>query len=110
MFRQLSVMVLLCVVLFPPAFAQNYVVNVHGMVCELCSYGVAKNVRKLNFIDDSQFDDGVKVDIKNQLVFVAVRDNALLDKQALYSAIEAGGYKPVTIWVLTESGERVEVE
>jgi hypothetical protein len=46
-----------------PAIAQNYIVNVHGMVCELCSLGVAKNIRKLSFVDAAKYDDGVQVDV-----------------------------------------------
>ena len=110
MIKKLSAMTLLYMPLTIPAFADNYVLNVHGIVCEFCSYGVAKKVQNLGFIDTSQYDNGVKVDIENQLVFIAVRDDATLDKQALYNAIEAGGYKPVKIWAITESGERVAVE
>ena len=93
-----------------PTFAQQYVVNVHGIVCEFCSYGVAKKLRKLDFIDPSQFDKGVKVDIEKQMVYVAVSENAILDKPALFKAIESGGYQPVTLWRIAESGEQVEVK
>lgn len=92
------------------AFTQNYVVSVHGIVCEFCSYGVAKKLRKLDFIDPAQLDKGVKVEIANQLVFIAVREEAELNKQALYKAIESGGYQPVTLWRIDSSGERVVVE
>lgn len=83
-----------------PAFnidAKTYRVDVDGIVCEFCALGVAKKVRKLAFIDASRFKKGVKVDINNQQVFVAVRDNAKLDKAALFKAIESGGYKPLAI-------------
>ncbi len=89
--------------------AQNYVVNIHGMVCELCSFGVAKNIRKLAFINAAEYDDGVKVDINNQLVYLAVRDDANFDEDALFKAIEDGGYKPVKVWALSDTGERTEV-
>ena len=92
-----------------PALAQNYVVNIHGMVCELCSFGVAKNIRKLSFINSAEYDDGVKVDINNQLVYLAVRGDASLDREALFKAIEDGGYKPVKVWALSENGQRTEV-
>lgn len=77
--------------------ATTYRVDVDGIVCEFCALGVAKKVRKLTFIDAARFKKGVKVDINNQQVFVAVRDNAQLDKAALFKAIESGGYKPLTI-------------
>ena len=93
-----------------PTTAQDYVVNVHGIVCQFCSYGVALKIRKLDFINTEKLKKGVKVDIENQMVFIAVHDDAKLDKQALFDAIESGGYKPVKIWAITKSGERVEVE
>ena len=75
----------------------NYIVSVHGMVCELCSYGVAKNIRKLSFIDATQADNGVKVDIENQRIFITTLNNTPLDKAALFKAIESGGYKPIEV-------------
>jgi len=75
----------------------NYIVSVHGMVCELCSYGVAKNIRKLPFIDATQADNGVKVDIENQRIFITTLSNTPLDKAALFKAIESGGYKPIDV-------------
>ena len=75
----------------------NYIVSVHGMVCELCSYGVAKKIRKLSFIDTSQANNGVKVDVENQRIFITLLDNMPLDKAALFKAIESGGYKPIEV-------------
>ena len=75
----------------------NYIVSVHGIVCELCSYGVAKKIRKLSFIDTSQANNGVKVDVENQRIFITLLDNMPLDKAALFKAIESGGYKPIDV-------------
>lgn len=108
--KNLTVSVCLFMLFATPAIAQNYIVNVHGMVCELCSLGVAKNIRKLSFVDTAKYDDGVQVDVENQTVFVAVSDDASLDKQALFAAIEEGGYSPVGIWRLTDSGERLDLQ
>lgn len=115
MFNKLSAIVLLYALFSTYVLAQNnesknYVINVHGIVCELCSYGVAKNIRKLSFIDKKKLDEGVKVDVKNQNVFIAIRNDAKLDQTALYEAIESGGYKPVKISLITESGEHIEVK
>lgn len=93
-----------------PVSAQDYVVDVHGIVCELCSLGVAKKVRKLDFIDPSRLDEGVRVDIEKQRVYLAVRAEAELDREALFAAIESGGYQPVEVWALSASGERTRIE
>ena len=90
-----------------PALAQDYVINVNGIVCEFCSLGVTKKVSKLKFIDRSKYTKGVKVEIESQMVTIAVKADATLDKATLFAAIESGGYNPVDIWQLTEKGERV---
>ena len=97
MFNKTIAIALLYALLSTPLLAQNYVVKVNGIVCEFCAYGVGKKIRKLPFIDPSQYDEGVRVDIENQRVFVAVREDALFDKSALFKAIESGGYNPVDI-------------
>ena len=89
------------------AVAQDYVINVNRMVCEFCSIGVAKKIRGLSFIDREKYDNGVIVDIENQTVTIAVKEDASMGKSALFSAIESGGYNPVAIWKLMPSGERI---
>ena len=103
--------VLAWAVLFsPPALAEDYVINVNGIVCEFCAYGVSKKVAKLDFIDRSKYDDGVDVAIENQMVTIAVKDGAVLDKDALYEAIRDAGYDPVAIFLKTADGELVEYQ
>lgn len=89
------------------SIADDYVVNVNGLVCEFCAIGVTKKVSKLAFIDNSKYTKGVKVEIEDQMVTIAVKEDSELDKEALFSAIEAGGYNPVGIWKLTPEGEKV---
>ena len=87
------------------ALAQDYVINVNGMVCEFCSLGVTKKVSKLPFIDKKKYNKGVKVEIENQMVTIAVKESAELDKAVLFEAIESGGYNPVEIFKLESNGE-----
>jgi hypothetical protein len=98
---------LLTALISTSALAQDYVIQVNGIVCDFCSLGVSKKVTKLPFIDPSKYDKGVKVEIESQMVTIAVKDNMTLDKDALFAAIESGGYNPVEIWRLTEDGKRV---
>lgn len=91
-----------------PIAAQNYVINVNGIVCEFCAYGVGKKIRKLPFIDQSQYDQGVKVDIENQRVFIALREGEILDKSMLFKAIESGGYDPIDIQQISADEELME--
>ncbi len=102
------IIILLITALFSTTtIADDYVVNVNGLVCEFCAIGVTKKVSKLAFIDNSKYTKGVKVEIEDQMVTIAVKEDSELDKEALFSAIEAGGYNPVDIWKLTPEGEKV---
>ncbi len=97
---------LLSALLATPVSAKDYVVQVNGIVCGFCSLGVSKKISKLPFIDHSKYEKGVSVEIENQMVTIAVQPDAILDKEALYAAIESGGYNPVEIFELTAEGTR----
>ena len=107
MFPHFKALALLIALISTPAFAQDYIVNVNGIVCEFCSLGVTKKVSKLPFIDREKYNKGVKVEIESQMVTIAVKDDAVLDQAALFEAIESGGYNPVEIFALTPEGERI---
>ncbi len=96
----------LLVVLFPGSvFAQDYVVNVHGIVCSFCAQGVVNKVSKLPFVDRSLYTKGVKVEIESQKVTVAVRSDSAMDTESLFAAIESGGYSPIDVWMVSKTGE-----
>ena len=104
-----SAVIAALLLLSAPVFADDYVVNVHGIVCSFCAQGVTKKVSKLSFIDRTKYTKGVKVEIENQKVTIAVKPDHDLDKEALYKAIRSGGYEPVKLWTVTSSGEIDEV-
>ena len=86
--------------------AQDYAISVSGFVCEFCAFGVSKNVSKLPFLDRTRYDKGIEMDPENQLVTLAVRKDAALDRAALTEAIESAGYKVEEIFVLSDTGEK----
>ena len=90
-------------------FASDFVINVHGVVCSFCAQGLTKKVSKLPFIDQSKYTKGVKVEIESQRVTIAVKADQELDIEALFKAIESGGYEPVDVWSVNAAGEPDEV-
>ncbi len=98
---------LLIALMSTPALAQDYVVNVHGIVCGFCSLGVSKKVSRLPFIDRSKYTKGVKVEVEHQMVTISVKPETKLDKEALFAAIESGGYNPIEIFQLTPDGKQI---
>ena len=43
------------------------VMEVLGMVCSMCAFGIGEGFSKTDFIDKSKFSDGVSVDIDAQI-------------------------------------------
>ena len=101
---------MLLALLSGPVLATDYVVEVHGIVCSFCAKGVTKKVSKLPFIDRSKYNKGVKVEIENQKVTIAVLPDQILDVDSLYQAIVSGGYDPVGVFSIAEDGELVEFQ
>ena len=98
---------ILAILLAPSAQAQDYVISVNGIVCEFCSLGVTKKIAKLPFIDKSKYTDGVSVEVESQMVTIAVKKGATLDRDALFKAIESGGYNPIEIFMVSADGSRI---
>ncbi len=71
------------------------VIIVHGIVCSFCSQGVIKKLSKLDFIDPSKYTKGVKVDIENQKVTIAIKPDMEPDFDAIFASIKSGGYEPI---------------
>ena len=91
-------------------FADDYVVEVYGLVCSFCAQGVTKKVSKLPFVDQTRFTKGVKVEIEDQKVTISVKDGARLDIDSLFDAIRSGGYDPIDVWVVQSDGQLTQLE
>ena len=48
------------------------VVEVLGMVCSMCAFGIGEGFSKTDFVDKTKFYDGVSVDIVAQFVQVGL--------------------------------------
>ena len=71
------------------------VIIVNGIVCSFCSQGVTRKLSKLPFIDQSKYKKGVKVEIENQKVTIAVKPDSEFDVIEVFRSIKSGGYEPV---------------
>lgn len=80
------------------------VIVVHGIVCSFCSQGVTRSLSKLSFIDPSKYTKGVKVEIEDQKVTIAIKPDQTLDLEQVFSSITKGGYEPVEAYVSDADG------
>ena len=78
--------VLLMLMLIPSIlFAGNITVNVKGLVCPSCGYGIKKHLKKTKKVDT------VKFDVNKQLVFIVeLKDKTLTDKEIDTAIVNAG--------------------
>lgn len=83
-----------------PAVAPHQViVDVHGVVCSICAYGLEKRLSKLPFLDRTQFKNGVLTDIYRHQVTLAVQPAKPADLTHIYRMIKDGGYTPVRFFL-----------
>ena len=73
----------------------NPIINgkVDGMVCSFCAYGIENKLSNLPFVETTAFGgDGVKVDLKNGIISVTLKDAKKLNFGAIVESVIKGGY------------------
>ena len=83
-------------------------VQVNGVVCSFCAQGIRKKLSNLNFINKTKYKDGVKMDIKNQRLFIALDPKQKVNMKAVYTAISTGGYEPIKTYLSDLKGKMTE--
>ncbi|PCI54461.1 MAG: hypothetical protein COB36_09850 [Alphaproteobacteria bacterium] len=86
-----------------PTSSEYLVVQVNGIVCSFCAYGTEKNLRKLDFLDSTQFgNDGVLVDINAHTITLALQRQKPVQYAQINAAILNGGYDPIAYYALIQ--------
>ena len=76
------------------------VVEVLGMVCSMCAFGIGEGFSQTNFIDKSKFTDGVSVDIDAQYVQIGLLDSENVRPEKIVKVIEDAGYDVSLLFIL----------
>ncbi len=76
------------------------VVEVLGMVCSMCAFGIGEGFSQTNFIDKSKFSDGVSVDIDAQYVQIGLLDSENVKPEKIVQVIEDAGYDVSLLFIL----------
>tara|TARA_B100000214_G_scaffold37871_1_gene23785 strand:- start:694 stop:1110 length:417 start_codon:yes stop_codon:yes gene_type:complete len=76
------------------------VVEVLGMVCSMCAFGIGEGFSQTNFIDKSKFTDGVSVDIDAQYVQIGLLDSKNVKPEKIVQVIEDAGYDVSLLFIL----------
>ena len=78
------------------------VIEVLGMVCSMCAFGIGEGFAKTDFIDKSKFNDGVMVDIDAQYVQLALNKSSNVNPENIVKVIEEAGYDVNTLFILQD--------
>ena len=76
------------------------VVEVLGMVCSMCAFGIGEGFAKTDFIDKSKFTDGVSVDIDAQFVQLGLLESTNINPEKIVQVIEDAGYDVNLLYIL----------
>ena len=76
------------------------VVEVLGMVCSMCAFGIGEGFSKTDFIDKSKFIDGVSVDIDAQYVQLGLLESSNFNAEKIIQVIEDAGYDVNQLYIL----------
>jgi copper chaperone CopZ len=67
-------------------------VYVKGLVCPSCAIGIRKNLSKMKGVDKKRFKDGIDMNPETQLVSIALKENATINKKDLIERVDDAGY------------------
>ena len=76
------------------------VVEVLGMVCSMCAFGIGEGFSKTDFIDKSKFTNGVSVDIDAQYVQLGLLESTNINPEKIVQVIEDAGYDVNLLFIL----------
>ena len=76
------------------------VIEVLGMVCSMCAFGIGEGFAKTDFIDKSKFTDGVFVNIDAQYVQLALEESTNINPEKIVQVIEDAGYNVNQLFIL----------
>ncbi|MDA9317498.1 hypothetical protein N9Q19_01705, partial [Puniceicoccaceae bacterium] len=79
-----------------------------GAICSSCAIGIRIHNKKLGFVDTKKFNSGIQLDVKNQLVIVALKEGEAYDANKVRDAIYKAGYDPVHYYMW--DGEAVSMK
>lgn len=82
----LSLILMLFTAMAALAEAQTYALQVDGLACPFCAFGIEKQLHKIDGVDE------LDTDIKAGVVLLTMKDGVLLDETAARQAVERAGF------------------
>ncbi len=83
-------------------------IRVFGLICETCAHGLNVKFKSLKVVDKKRLEKGIKLDIYNQFLTVALKDGETVNVEKFYKAIEDAGYEPKTLFLMDSVATVIE--
>ena len=79
------------------------IVEVLGMVCAMCAFGIEEGFSNEEFVDKSKFSNGVLVDIDAKFVQLGLKKSLSVNPESIYSVIQDAGYDVKKLYILKDN-------
>ena len=83
----------------------SLVIFAKGLCCMSCAIGARKMISRLDFVDNDRLNNGVELDAKTQLIKIALKKNAKVDRPGIVKAVDKAGYEAIHTYMLNQKGE-----
>ena len=79
------------------------IVEVLGMVCSMCAFGIEEGFSNEEFVDKSKFSNGVLVDIDSKFVQLGLKKSSSVNPESIYNVIQDAGYEVKKLYILKDN-------
>lgn len=78
------------------------IIEVLGMVCSMCAYGIEQGFSEIDFVDKTKFKNGVFVELDSQFVQIGLKESSNVNPETILTVIEEAGYQLNTLFIFQE--------
>ena len=84
------------------------VIEVSGMVCAMCAFGIQEGLSELSFLNEKAYkDDGINIDLDTQLIYIPIDLSKKIDEWEAIQIINDAGYDTIAIYTNFD-GKKIE--
>lgn len=84
------------------------VIEVSGMVCSMCAFGIQEGLSELSFLNEKVYkDDGINIDLDTQMIYIPIDLSKKIDEWEAIQIINDAGYDTVAIYTNFD-GNKIE--
>ena len=75
------------------------VLEVKGMVCSMCAFGIQEGLSELSFLNNKKFKaDGIEVDLDTQMIYIPIDLSKTIDELEAIKIVKDAVYDTVSIY------------